>query len=211
MGKDSIIKVWTKFKSKYCCSLILSNHATREIVNISVKNNTIYSYCINNKIRMWDIDTGTEKYVIPDIKIMLYHKSVFVLENGDIVCDEMINFNFYQLVVIHFINSNDFIKRVVDTNSSFCYNIQLLPDHRIMAGFNDGIIKIYDINSFILNLCQFNSNDSKNSIDLRCSFDEMHFSNKTQVTLIAQNHKFIIYEDKRLITLHANSTMFIWK
>jgi len=153
---------------------------------------------------VWDTDTGIEQYVIPDIN-MTYHKSGFVLDNGDIVYDEKNN-NSYQIVLIHFLNSNDFVKCVLDTGSSLCYNIQLLPDHRIMCGFNNGIIKIYDIVHFTC-LCH----DAKKSTDLRCSFDEMHFSNKTQVTSPPQNDQFIIYEDKRLITLHANSTMFIWK
>lgn len=200
--EHNIIKVWTKNNSKYYCSLTLCYHTRCDI--IGVKNDIIYCYAYN-EIKMLDINTGIEKCIISDTDIISFsnRQSVIIIYNGDIIF-EMLTSYFSQIVIIHFINSTDFIKRVIDANTSYCCDIQLLPDHRLIAGFNESVIKIYDFSRFMLNLCH-------NSNDLKCNYNEMNFSKKIQVICTSQNYKFIIYEDKRLITLHSHSTMFVWK
>ncbi len=215
--EDHLIKVWVKINSIFICShILLDDSKYAHLTRLIIKNSTIYSH--NNydqKIKTWDLDSGILKRDFKDIDFKWDPKTMIVLENGYMVCEEKIDYNCYRLIALHFENNNDIVKYVIDINSSNSKNIQLLPDHRILVCFDDQIIKIYDINQFILiksSSNQHNSIDSNtsNSIPIpMCTFDEINYRHLSP-GYSPVDHEFIVNNSNHLISLRG-STIYIWK
>ena len=214
--KEHKINIWIKRNSMFTCSHILNDdskhpHAT----SIVIKNNTIYGYNhVDRKIKTWDLESGIVKWdhMETDMCIVWYSKPMIVLDSGHMVYEETLNDRSRRIVALIFDDDNKIVKYIIDINTTSCKDIKLLPDNRLIVCFDDPLIKIYDIDRFILDKMDSNldnCNDLNPMSGIVCTFDQIHYK-QIGPGYSPVDHTFIVNDCNHLISLRG-TTIYIWK